>query len=168
MKYNITMEEYRQENLIDEEQTTLSKVMEVVSMKQIIQETPKNYESHIVSSTHAGNIGIREIGDEASECVLVLCLSTKNKINAMHKVFAGSLNTSVAHPREIYRTAIMNNAARIILYHNHPSGDTEPSEADLSFTRRLADSGDMLGIELLDHFVVTNDEYLSFREHNYL
>lgn len=78
----------------------------------------------MVSSSYAGNFGIKEIGDEASEVVLVVVLNMKNEINAIHRVFTGSLNTSVAHPREIFRTAIINNGAKIMLFHNHPSGDT--------------------------------------------
>lgn len=118
----------------------------------------------MVSSSYAGNFGIKEIGDEASEVVLVVVLNMKNEINAIHRVFTGSLNTSVAHPREIFRTAIINNGAKIMLFHNHPSGDTEPSEADFAFTRRVVDCGDMLGIEVIDHIIIADNEYLSLRE----
>ena len=118
----------------------------------------------MVSSSYAGNFGIKEIGDEASEVVLVVVLNMKNEINAIHRVFTGSLNTSVAHPREIFRTAIINNGARIMLFHNHPSGNTEPSEADIAFTRRIIDCGEMLGIEVMDHIIIADNEYLSLRE----
>lgn len=120
----------------------------------------------MISSTYAGNFGIREIGDEANEVVLVVVLNTKNEINAIHRTFSGSLNTTVAHPREIFRTAILNNGARIMLYHNHPSGNTEPSKADIDFTRRLLEAGAVLGIDVVDHIIVTNSEYLSLREEN--
>ena len=90
--------------------------------------------------------------------------NTKNQINAIHRVFTGSLNASVAHPREIFRSAILNNGARIILYHNHPSSDLTPSEADLGFTRRMTEAGEVLGIELLDHFIVSERSWLSFKE----
>ena len=118
----------------------------------------------MISSSYAGEFGIREIGNEASEVVLVVVLNMKNEINAIHRVFTGSLNTSVAHPREIFRTAIINNGAKIMLFHNHPSGDTEPSEADFAFTRRVVDCGDMLGIEVIDHIIIADNEYLSLRE----
>ena len=126
-------------------------------------ERPTKYKTGMISSSYAGEFGIREIGNEASEVVLVVVLNTKNEINAIHRVFTGSLNTSVAHPREIFRTAIMNNGARIMLFHNHPSGDTEPSEADFAFTRRVVDCGDMLGIEVIDHIIIADNEYLSLR-----
>ena len=102
----------------------LETILEVVRVRQEVQERPIEYRTGMISSTYAGNFGIREIGDEASEVVLVVVLNTKNEINAIHRTFAGSLNTSVAHPREIFRTAILNNGARIMLYHNHPSGNT--------------------------------------------
>lgn len=142
----------------------LETILEVVRVKQEVQERPTEYKTGMVSSTYAGDFGIREIGDEASEVMLVVVLNTKNQINAIHRTFAGSLNSTVAHPREIFRTAIMNNGARIMLYHNHPSGNTEPSEADLSFTKRVVDCGKLLGIEVLDHVIVTEDEYLSLKE----
>ena len=142
----------------------LETILEVVRVKQEVMERPVEYRTGMVSSSYAGNFGIKEIGDEASEVVLVVVLNMKNEINAIHRVFTGSLNTSVAHPREIFRTAIINNGAKIMLFHNHPSGDTEPSEADFAFTRRVVDCGDMLGIEVMDHIIIADNEYLSLRE----
>ncbi len=142
----------------------LETILEVVRVRQEVQERPIEYKTGMISSSYAGNFGIREIGDEASEVVLVVVLNTKNEINAIHRTFAGSLNTSVAHPREIFRTAILNNGARIMLYHNHPSGNTEPSDADLAFTRRVVDCGEMIGIEVIDHIIVTDNQYLSLKE----
>lgn len=148
------------------EQTALAleTILEVVRVEQVVMERPTEYKTGMTSSRYAGEFGIREIGNEASEVVLVVVLNTKNEINAIHRVFTGSLNTSVAHPREIFRTAIINNGARIMLYHNHPSGDTDPSEADIAFTRRVVKCGEMVGIEVMDHIIVTENEYLSLRE----
>ena len=146
----------------------LETIIEVVRVKQEVMERPVEYKTGMISSSYAGEFGIREIGNEASEVVLVVVLNTKNEINAIHRVFTGSLNTSVAHPREIFRTAIINNGARIMLFHNHPSGDTDPSEADFAFTRRVVDCGEMLGIEIIDHIIVTENDYLSLREQGLL
>jgi len=146
----------------------LETIIEVVRVKQEVMERPVEYKTGMISSSYAGEFGIREIGNEASEVVLVVVLNTKNEINAIHKVFTGSLNTSVAHPREIFRTAIINNGARIMLFHNHPSGDTDPSEADFAFTRRVVDCSEMLGIEVIDHIIVTENDYLSLREQGLL
>ncbi|QIK50721.1 hypothetical protein G7058_00770 [Jeotgalibaca porci] len=98
-------------------------ITEIVRVKQVVMERPIAYTEGITSTERAGRLGIDEIGDEAQEVVLILILNTKNQINAIHRVFTGSLNTSVAHPREIFRSALLNNGARIILYHNHPSSD---------------------------------------------
>ena len=141
-----------------------SNITEIVRVKQIVMERPLEYKGGITSTETAGRLGISEIGDEAQEVVLILILDTKNQINAIHRVFTGSLNSSVAHPREIFRSAILNNGARIILYHNHPSSDLTPSEADLVFTQRMMEAGEVLGIELLDHFIVSATKWLSFKE----
>ena len=139
-------------------------ITEIVRVKQVVMERPVAYTEGITSTERAGRLGIDEIEDEAQEVVLILILNTKNQINAIHRVFTGSLNASVAHPREIFRSAILNNGARIILYHNHPSSDLTPSEADLNFTRRMMEAGDVLGIELLDHFIVSETKWLSLKE----
>lgn len=71
---------------------------------------------------------------------------------------------SVAHPREIFRGAVRYSAARIIVGHNHPSGNPEPSEADIHFTRRMSECGELMGIELLDHIIVGEQEFVSLKE----
>lgn len=149
---------------MEQTKLALETILEVVRVEQVVMERPTQYKTGMISSSYAGEFGIREIGKEASEVVLVVVLNTKNEINAIQRVFTGSLNTSVAHPREIFRAAIINNGARIMLFHNHPSGDTDPSEADFAFTRRAVDCGEMLGIEVMDHIIVTENEYLSLRE----
>lgn len=149
---------------MEQTKLALETILEVVRVEQVVMERPTEYKTGMISSSYAGEFGIREIGNEASEVVLVVVLNTKNQINAIHRVFTGSLNTSVAHPREIFRTAIINNGARIMLFHNHPSGDTDPSEADFAFTRRVVDCGEMLGIEVMDHIIIAGNEYLSLRE----
>ena len=143
-------------------------VTEIVRVKQIVMERPIQYQDTIASTQEAGRFGVSEIGDEAQEVVLVVILNTKNKINAIHRVFTGSLNSSVAHPREIFRSALLNNGARILVYHNHPSGNTEPSEADIIFTKRMEEAGSILGIDLLDHIIISGNEWLSLREYGIL
>ncbi len=147
---------------------TIETIIEVVTLKQIVQERPVDYLPAITSTRAAGEIGIREIGDDSREVLLVAALNTKNEINALHRVFTGSLNVSTAHPREIFQTAIMNNAARIMMWHCHPSGSCDPSEADLVFTRKMAQAGELLSIELLDHIIISGKEYLSLKEYGIL
>lgn len=138
--------------------------MEVVSVKQLVSERPVEYEAAITSSFNAKRLGMKEIGEEAQEVLLLVALNTKNKINAIHRVFVGSINSSVAHPREIFRSALLNNASRILIYHNHPSSDVTPSEEDIRFTKRIFEAGELIGIEVLDHIIVSSNEAYSFKE----
>jgi len=110
------------------------------------------------------------VGDDLDREVFgILLVNTRNRITAMHIVSVGTLNGAYVHPREVFKAAILGNAAAIILFHNHPSGDPEPSHDDRQLTRRLTDAGRILGIEVLDH-VILGDEarYYSFKERGML
>lgn len=94
----------------------------------------------------------------------VLSLSTKNHVLGISPISIGSLNSSLVHPRECFKEAIRRNSNAIILLHNHPSGDPTPSKEDIEVTRRLADGGKILGIEVLDHVVIGDNRYVSLKE----
>lgn len=94
----------------------------------------------------------------------VFFINTQNQIIGRETVSVGTLNTSLIHPRETFRTAIIKNCAGVIVAHNHPSGGLEPSAEDLHVTERLVDAGRLLGIELLDHVIVTAHSYTSLKE----
>jgi DNA repair protein RadC len=94
----------------------------------------------------------------------VLSLSTKNHVLGISSISIGSLNSSLVHPRECFKEAIRRNSNAIILLHNHPSGDPTPSKEDIEVTRRLADGGKILGIEVLDHVVIGDNRYVSLKE----
>lgn len=98
------------------------------------------------------------------EVFVVVCLSTRNHIISDTQLFVGSLTQSVVHPREVFRIAMNENAASIILLHNHPSGDPNPSAADLETTKRFISAGTLLGIEVLDHIIITADHWWSTKE----
>ncbi|WP_010531128.1 RadC family protein [Lentibacillus jeotgali] len=102
------------------------------------------------------------------EHFVVLFLNTKNQVIHRQTIFIGSLNASIVHPREIYREAVKRSAASIICAHNHPSGDPAPSQEDIHVTRRLVESGKMIGIELLDHLVIGDRKFISLKEKGYL
>ena len=94
-----------------------------------------------------------------------MCLNTKNNVVAVHRCHVGSLNSSIVHPREVFKSAILNNAASVIVAHQHPSDDITPSKEDINVTRRLVDAGKLLGIEVLDHLVVNNEsKFTSLKE----
>jgi len=95
-------------------------------------------------------------------------LDVKNQPTAINVCHIGSLNASIVHPREVMKTAIMSNSASIIVAHNHPSGKPEPSQEDIDVTKRLAEAGKILGIELMDHLIIGEDTFISLKEKGYL
>ncbi|MGE3335748.1 MAG: RadC family protein [Rhodospirillaceae bacterium] len=102
--------------------------------------------------------------EEPSEVFAMLCLSTKNRVLAFHEVSRGTLDSAPVHPREVFKAALLANAAAVIVCHNHPSGEPSPSPDDIALTHRLVASGELLGIPVLDHVVVGDGRYYSFKE----
>ena len=105
---------------------------------------------------------------ETKEYFLTLHLDGKNRINCIDVVSIGSLNQSIVHPREVFKTALLSSAAAIILVHQHPTGDPSPSSEDIAITRRLKEAGDIIGIKILDHCIIGQDSYISFVERGLL
>lgn len=143
-------------------------ILAAVEFGKRVNQSIQKKEGKVSSSNWVGKYLQEELSSLTQENVVALYLNTKNEIIKKDIVFIGSLNSSVAHPREIFNRAISYSAARIILAHNHPSGNVEPSEADLSFTKRMIDAGKLLGIEILDHFIIGEKCYLSLREEGYI
>ena len=104
-----------------------------------------------------------QLKGKKKEHFLVLCLDTRNHLINSKQVSMGSLDTSVVHPREVFKEAISSNAASVIFVHNHPSGDPEPSKEDVELTKRLARAGEIIGIDVLDHIIVCDKAYLSLK-----
>jgi DNA repair protein RadC len=104
---------------------------------------------------------LRDLKKEVFRCVL---LDTKNKVIREEEVSQGSLSASIVHPRETFKAAIRESAAAVIFIHNHPSGDTRPSQEDILLTRRLVQAGDVLGIRVLDHIIIGEGVHYSFRD----
>ncbi|CDF58127.1 RadC family protein [Thermobrachium celere] len=96
----------------------------------------------------------------------VIFLNTKNYVIQVKDISIGSLNSSIVHPREVFLEAIKQSSASIILCHNHPSGDPNPSSEDINITKRLIDAGKILGIEVLDHLIIGDGKYISLKEKN--
>ena len=97
------------------------------------------------------------------EHFLVLLLDTRGQLIKTSEISVGSLDTSIVHPREVFQEAISASAASVIFVHNHPSGDPEPSEDDIKLSERLAQAGDIVGIDVLDHIIVCDKRYLSLK-----
>ncbi len=102
---------------------------------------------------------------ETQENFYAIYLDTKNKLINYKLLFIGTINSSCVHPREIFKYAFLESAASIIVLHNHPSGDTTPSEPDIELTKHLFESGKIIGIPVLDHIIIGNDSYYSFYEY---
>ncbi len=102
--------------------------------------------------------------DKKKEYFLTLLLDTRNRLIRTAEISVGSLNVSIVHPREVFKEAIASSAASVILVHNHPSGDPEPSEDDIALTKRLIEAGKIMDIEVLDHIIVGGkDSYVSMK-----
>jgi DNA repair protein RadC len=100
------------------------------------------------------------------EHFLVLCLDTRNRLTNRRLVSMGSLDTSIVHPREVFKEAVSSCAASVIFAHNHPSGDPEPSKEDIELTKRLARAGEIVGIDVLDHIIVCDEGFISLKARN--
>jgi len=102
------------------------------------------------------------IKDKAKEHFKLILLNPRNKIIGISTISIGTLNASLVHPREVFKDAIMHSAASVVLAHNHPSGDPEPSEDDIKITKRLIEAGKILGVEVIDHIIIAKDGFKSF------
>ncbi len=112
---------------------------------------------------HAAN-QVTEIRKQRKEHFVVLYLNARNQVIHKETVSIGTLNASLVHPREVFQPAVAKSAASIVLTHNHPSGSTSPSEDDIEITRRMVKAGEIMGIEVLDHVIVSEKGYRSLKE----
>lgn len=118
----------------------------------------------ITSPSDIADIFIPLLRDEVKEKFFVICLNSSNKIIKHELISVGNLNSSVVHPREVFKVAIENNSANIILLHNHPSGNTEPSNEDIRLTKNLVEAGKLMDIHVFDHIIVAGNNYCSLVE----
>jgi DNA repair protein RadC len=133
--------------------------------KSIFDEEKRSSELNPITSPYEVIELIRsKIANFSKEQFLVVSLDTRSRLLGIDNISTGTLNASIVHPRETFECAIKKHAASIIVSHNHPSGDTEPSEEDIKITQRLKEAGKVMGIELLDHIIVTKSGYYSFKE----
>ena len=137
---------------------------------KLVKENSARYDlqKSITSKDNLVNLcKVLEINNEAEEVLMLITVNTKNSITGVFEVSRGSLNASIVHPREIFKRAILNNAAGIFLIHNHPSGNSTPSREDIEITKRIKAAGELLGINLIDHIIAGNS-YYSFLENGIL
>lgn len=111
---------------------------------------------------------MKNIRDNKKEHFVIFYLDIRNQVIKKEVISIGNLNNSLVHPREVFEPAIKNLCAQIIIAHNHPSGENTPSKEDIKITKNLIEAGKILGIEIIDHIIVTANHYFSFKEKNLL
>lgn len=142
-------------------------IFEIISLKQEKKESDLiGAFEQVVDAEDLANVVKYYIQNEDREVFLVIIYNNKLRITAIHRCSIGVLNAAIVTPREVFKAAILNNAAAIAVAHNHPSSDPTASKEDIEVTKRLHQAGDILGIELLDHIIVAahTDRYVSLRE----
>jgi DNA repair protein RadC len=144
------------------------KAMQIVSLFELHRRTnklqKKGFKQQIKTAEDVYHKYIDQMQHQKQEHFIALYLDTKNKIITEKMVTKGTLNASLIHPREIFKTAIKVSANAIILLHNHPSGDPSPSTEDEQVTKNLASAGEMIGISILDHIIIGSQGYISLKE----
>lgn len=143
-----------------------SKAMQILAMSELGKRysKAKNPVNKIACSEDVYNYFKDRLKGEKQENFYVLLLSTKNKIISEHLISKGVLDSAIIHPREVFRPAIRNSASKIILVHNHPSGDPEPSEEDIDITKQIISVGKEIDIKVLDHVILGGEGWWSWKE----
>lgn len=146
---------------------TPAKRVDIVKIKMVREKSILYENRKITSPEDVVNITKDFIEGCDREKFMVIYLNTKNEPTAIHTVSIGSLNASIVHPREVMKGAILSNSNGMILVHNHPSGDIRPSQEDINITERLKESGNILGINIMDHVIIgSTGRHYSFKRHN--
>ena len=129
---------------------------------QMVKECSVLYKNRVIRSPEDGYELFKQfLGDVDREHFVVACLDTKNQPTALNVCHVGSLNSFIVHPREVMKPAVLSNAAGILIGHNHPSGNPEPSQEDINVTKSLKEVGEIMGIDLLDHIILGEDTFTS-------
>ena len=148
--------------------SNVTKRINIVSIKMVKESSFLYQTRQILSPKDAYEMIKEQLEGLDREQFIIACLNTKNEPTNITVVSVGSLNKAIVHPREVFKTAILSNAASIMAFHNHPSGETTPSQQDIQLTNRLYEVGELLGIKLLDHLIIGDGTFTSLKEKGYL
>jgi len=132
--------------------------------RRILSQSKRFSDKKVTSPQEIADIFIPMLRDDTKERFIVVCLNSSNKIIKHETISIGNLNSSIVHPREIFKVAIDCSSASIILIHNHPSGNPEPSSEDIRITKKIVESGKILDIPIFDHLIIAGETYTSFVE----
>lgn len=142
-----------------------------IKLERVVKEKVKGGYYHIPEAIQSPQMafdtimGIANLEEETQEVFGILALNTKNKVVGVDIIHRGTLNASIVHPRDVFKSLLLKNAASFMCFHNHPSGDPQPSREDISVTERLVKSGQLIGIDLLDHIITGEDgQFVSLKE----
>lgn len=141
-----------------------AKTCEIVACFELGRRLLQNKQSTLILGPKDVWEELKDIRDNKKEHFVIFFLDARNQEIKREVISIGSLNANLVHPREVFEPAVRHLAAQVIVAHNHPSGDPEPSEDDLEITKRLTEAGKILGIEVVDHIIITKSDFLSFKE----
>lgn len=142
----------------------IAKACEIVACFELGRRLLQNKQYTLILSPKDVWEQLKDIRGNKKEHFVIFFLDTRNQEIKREIISVGSLNANLVHPREVFEPAVRYLAAQIIVAHNHPAGDPEPSEEDLEITKKLIESGKILGIEIIDHVIVTKDKFLSMKQ----
>ena len=148
--------------------SNVAKRINIVSIKMVKESSFLYQTRQILSPNDAYEMIKEQLEGLDREQFIIACLNTKNEPTNISVVSVGTLNKAIVHPREVFKTAILSNAASIMAFHNHPSGEITPSQQDIQLTNRLYEAGELLGIKLLDHLIIGDGTFTSLKEKGYL
>ena len=141
-----------------------SQIKAAFELAKRLEDPPESDKKSVVKTPEdVENLVRTKLKGKKKEYFLVLSLDTRGKLIKTSEVSVGSLDSSIVHPREVFKEALTASAASVIFVHNHPSGDPEPSEDDIKLTKRLTNAGDILGIDVLDHVITGDDDFRSLK-----
>jgi len=143
-----------------------AKACEIVACFELSRRLLQNKKSQIYLTPKDIWNELKDIRDNKKEHFVIFFLDARNQEIKREIISVGSLNANLVHPREVFEPAVRHLAAQVILAHNHPAGDLKPSEQDIEITKRLAKAGEILGIDIIDHIIVTKNSFFSFKEKN--
>lgn len=160
--YDVTLDELMGIRGIGEVKAVRLKCLTGLSMRMSMAKAREGL--NLTSSGQVAAYFMEKLRHRETECVVVACVDAKGQLICERKLSEGSVNMSLISPREIFLAALESRAVNIVLVHNHPSGDPTPSRSDRELTRNVRDTGEKMGIRLLDHVIIGDNRYVSFRE----
>lgn len=170
--HNVNIESYKTLTVQDIQElgfrkTAAKRLLSGIQLAIKLQEISLPEKATIRSPEDAAEI-FKYLQYDNQERFVVAALNVKNQVIGKKEIFTGTLNSSIVHPREVMNFALKNNAASIIVAHQHPSGNPVPSPEDIDMTKRLAEAGRIIGIELLDHIIIGHHKFISLKEKGYM